>query len=125
MSAPTIIEPADTEEQETSAADTYALGTGIRHSKIMPQSTTASRTLTMVMTVMCYLACLALGSLIVINKAVDSWTSDISSQITVQIKTRKRTENQRPDQQGTGDTAVIGGYHRCRGDERRAGRGIA
>ena len=30
MSAPTIIEPADTEEQE-SAAETYALGTGIRH----------------------------------------------------------------------------------------------
>ncbi len=85
MSAPTVIEPADAEERE-SAAEAYALGTGIQHSKIMPQSTTASRTLTMVMTVMCYLACLALGSLIVINKAVDSWTSDISSQITVQIK---------------------------------------
>ena len=85
MSAPTMIEPVVEEEKET-AAETYALGTGILHSKIMPQSTTASRTLTMVMTVMCYLACLALGSLIVINKAVDSWTSDISSQITVQIK---------------------------------------
>ncbi len=55
-------------------------------SRIMPQSTTASRTLIMVMAVMCYLACLALGTVIAINRAVNTWTSDIASQVTVQIK---------------------------------------
>lgn len=80
--APHIDEPADRD----GPAKGFALATSLRHSTIMPQSTVASRTLTMVMAVMCYLACLALGSLIVINKSVNAWTSDISSQITIQIK---------------------------------------
>lgn len=64
----------------------FTMARRLRHSTIMPQSTVASRTLTMVMAVMCYLACLALGSLIIINKSVNAWTSGISSQITIQVK---------------------------------------
>lgn len=38
------------------------------------------------MTVMCYLACLALAGLIVINRAVDNWDKGLSREITVQIQ---------------------------------------
>ncbi len=57
-----------------------------RTSQIMPDSGVSGRTLTIVMTIMCYLACVALGGLIIINKSIDNWTSDISGQVTVQIR---------------------------------------
>jgi cell division transport system permease protein len=38
------------------------------------------------MTVMCYLACLALAGLIVINRAVENWDKGLSREITVQIQ---------------------------------------
>lgn len=37
-------------------------------------------------TLMCYLACLALGGLLVISRAASVWTADISSEITVQVR---------------------------------------
>ena len=57
-----------------------------RTSQIMPNSGVSGHTLTMVMTIMCYLACMALGALIIVNKSINHWASDISGQITVQIR---------------------------------------
>jgi cell division transport system permease protein len=54
--------------------------------RIMPQSGVAGTALTAVIAVMCYLGSLALGAVIVINKSVNNWTSDISGQVTVQIR---------------------------------------
>lgn len=85
MTDRTVPQPADTADRDK-PAEGFALVASLRRSSIMPQSTVASRTLTMVMAVMCYLACLALGSLIIITKSVNAWTSGISSQITIQIK---------------------------------------
>lgn len=47
------------------------------------------RALTVTMTVMCYLACLAIGALILINSAVTSWTSGLSREVTVQLRQLK------------------------------------
>lgn len=47
------------------------------------------RALTVTMTVMCYLACLAIGALILINTAVKSWTSGLSREVTVQVRQLK------------------------------------
>ena len=38
------------------------------------------------MTVMCYLACLAIGALILIDRAVENWTSGLSREVTVQVR---------------------------------------
>jgi len=54
--------------------------------RIMPQSGVAGSALTAVIAVMCYLGSLALGAVIVINKSVNNWTSDISGQVTVQVR---------------------------------------
>ncbi len=56
------------------------------HNTLMPKVDAPLRTLGIAMTVMCYLACLAIGGLLLINRAVDAWTSDISGQVTVQIR---------------------------------------
>jgi len=52
---------------------------------LLPRVQSPLRTLTVAMTVMCYLACLAIGGMVLIHQAVNAWTSDIASEVTVQI----------------------------------------
>ncbi|MDH3743309.1 MAG: ABC transporter permease, partial [Hyphomicrobiales bacterium] len=53
---------------------------------IMPKVHASLGTLVIAMSVMCYLASLAIGGMLLINRAVDKWTSDISGEITVQVR---------------------------------------
>lgn len=53
---------------------------------IIPPEAAPLKALTVTMTVMCYLACLAIGALILINQAVTTWTSGLSREVTVQIR---------------------------------------
>lgn len=57
-----------------------------RQSAVIPRAQPAIRTLVIAMSVMCYLASLAIGGLILINRAVDSWTTDIAREVTVQVR---------------------------------------
>jgi cell division transport system permease protein len=57
-----------------------------RQSAVIPRSQPAIRTLMIAMSVMCYLASLAIGGLILINRAVDSWTTDMAREVTVQVR---------------------------------------
>jgi cell division transport system permease protein len=58
----------------------------VRKGHIIPPEAAPLKALTVTMTVMCYLACLAIGALILINRAVDSWTSGLSREVTVQVR---------------------------------------
>ena len=55
-------------------------------SPIFPAGAAPLRALTVTMAVMCYLACLAIGALILINRASESWTQGIAREVTVQIR---------------------------------------
>jgi len=57
-----------------------------RQSAVIPRSQPAMRTLMIAISVMCYLASLAIGGLILINRAVDSWTTDMAREVTVQVR---------------------------------------
>ncbi len=57
-----------------------------RASGLMPRSQMPLRTLMIAMTVMCYLACLSIGALVLINRAVNDWSSDIAGEVTVQVR---------------------------------------
>ncbi len=52
---------------------------------IIPRSAAPLRTMTSVMAVMCFLAVLAVGALLLINRAVTQWASGLSSEVTVQV----------------------------------------
>lgn len=54
--------------------------------QIIPKEAASLRTLTATMAVMCYLACLAIGALILINQAVDNWSKGLSGEVTVQVR---------------------------------------
>ena len=53
---------------------------------IIPLTAPPMRTLTLAMTVMCYLATLALGALMLVEAAVSQWTSGVSAEVTVQVR---------------------------------------
>ena len=53
---------------------------------IIPASAAPLRSLTAVMAVMCYLAVLAVGSMILIDRAVSQWAHGLSSEATVQLR---------------------------------------
>lgn len=55
---------------------------------IIPPKAASLRTLTATMAVMCYLACLAVGALVLIDRAVDAWASGLSQEVTVQVLER-------------------------------------
>ena len=59
---------------------------------IIPPQAGSLRSLTVTMAVMCYLACLAIGALILINRAVDNWTSGLSREITVQVRELQQSD---------------------------------
>ncbi len=57
-----------------------------RPGPVIPSQAGPVKSLTVTMAVMCYLACLAIGALILINRAVDNWTSGLASEVTVQVR---------------------------------------
>jgi cell division transport system permease protein len=58
----------------------------LKPGSIIPPEAAPLRNLTVTMTVMCYLASLAIGALILINQAVDSWTKGLTREVTVQLR---------------------------------------
>lgn len=59
--------------------------------QILPRGGTTGRPLQTVMAIMCYLAALALGSALAVNRLSENWTSDLAGQITITIKTTPGT----------------------------------
>lgn len=53
---------------------------------IIPSNVASLRSLTVTMAVMSYLACLAIGALILVDRAVTSWTSGLAREMTVQVR---------------------------------------
>ena len=64
----------------------------MRRPDIIPAQAASLRTLTATMAVMCYLACLAVGALILIDRAVDAWASGLSQEVTVQVRVASDSE---------------------------------
>lgn len=63
-----------------------------REGAVFPKSAQPLKTLTAVMAVMCFLAVLAVGALIMINRAVDQWSRGLASEVTVQVKLATRRD---------------------------------
>lgn len=53
--------------------------------KVIPEATAPHMTLMTAMAAMCYLAVLAIGALLMTSAAVNNWTSQVASEVTVQI----------------------------------------
>ena len=59
---------------------------------IIPSNVASLKSLTVTMAVMSYLACLAIGALILVDRAVTSWTSGLAREMTVQVRQVKSSD---------------------------------
>lgn len=59
---------------------------------VVPAGSVTSRSLTLVITIMCFLACLTAGCVYMINQQASAWLRDIASEVTLQIEPRERVD---------------------------------
>jgi len=58
---------------------------------IVPAGSVTGRSLTLVITIMCFLACLTAGAVYMMNQSASAWLRDIASEVTVQIDVKERS----------------------------------
>lgn len=62
---------------------------------IVPPGTVAGGSLTLVITIMCFLACLTAGAWYMMNQSAAAWLNDIASEVTVQVEAREGADADR------------------------------
>ncbi|MBI1649439.1 cell division protein FtsX [Hyphomicrobium sulfonivorans] len=55
---------------------------------VVPPDSVTGRSLTLVIAIMCFLACLTAGAVYMINQSANAWLQDIASEVTVQVEPR-------------------------------------
>jgi cell division transport system permease protein len=101
--------PTDYDRQDQHLEPVPALDHDLRadeppYAKVAPQTGTAavvpagsvtSKSLTLVVTIMCFLACLTAGAVYMVNQSASAWLNDIASEVTVQVEPRERGDTER------------------------------
>lgn len=59
---------------------------------IVPAGSVTGRSLTLVVSIMCFLACLTAGAVYMINQSASAWMRDIASEVTVQVEPRDKVD---------------------------------
>ena len=59
---------------------------------IVPAGSVTGRSLTLVITIMCFLACLTVGAVYMIRQSANAWLKDIASEVTVQVQPKDGTD---------------------------------
>ena len=62
---------------------------------VVPPDTVTGRSLTLVVSIMCFLACLTAGAVYMINESADAWLNDIASEVTVQIEPKENVDTEK------------------------------
>lgn len=62
------------------------------HAPIVPAGSVTGRSLTLVISIMCFLACLTAGAVYMINQSAAAWLRDIASEVTVQVEAREKAD---------------------------------
>lgn len=62
---------------------------------IVPAGSVTGRSLTLVVSIMCFLACLTAGAVYMINQSADAWLEDIASEVTVQIEPKEKVDTEK------------------------------
>jgi cell division transport system permease protein len=59
---------------------------------IVPAGSVTGRSLTLVISIMCFLACLTAGAVYMMNQSASAWLRDIAGEVTIQIEPRERVD---------------------------------
>jgi len=73
-------------------ADTQTTGSAKQEpatAPIVPAGSVTGRSLTLVVSIMCFLACLTAGAVYMVNQVASAWLKDVASEITIQVEPRE------------------------------------
>jgi cell division transport system permease protein len=62
---------------------------------IVPAGSVTGRSLTLVISIMCFLASLTAGAVYMMNQSASAWLKDIASEVTVQVEGRDKTDGEK------------------------------
>jgi cell division transport system permease protein len=62
---------------------------------VVPPDSVTGRSLTLVISIMCFLACLTAGAVYMINESANAWLKDIAAEVTVQIEPRDGVDTEK------------------------------
>lgn len=62
---------------------------GVGRAAVVPAGSVTSRSLTLVVAIMCFLACLTAGFVYMVNQSASAWLRDVASEVTVQIEPKE------------------------------------
>lgn len=62
---------------------------------IVPAGSVTGRSLTLVISIMCFLASLTAGAVFMINQSADAWLRDIASEVTVQVEPKESVDTEK------------------------------
>src|SRR6516225_4647578 len=82
---PGKLDPGDGPRTRTRRADPNQTA-----APIVPAGSVTGRSLTLVITIMCFLACLTAGAVYMMNQSASAWLHDIASEVTVQIEVKEQ-----------------------------------
>ncbi len=60
---------------------------------VVPPGSVTGRSLTLVIAIMCFLACLTAGAVWMIKQSADAWLKDIASEVTVQVEPQEKVDS--------------------------------
>ena len=86
-------QPASTTLSAPSRARTA--GKDPSNAAIVPAGSVTGRSLTLVVAIMCFLACLTAGAVYLMNQSANAWLRDIASEVTVQLEAREKVDIER------------------------------
>jgi cell division transport system permease protein len=66
---------------------------------VVPPDSVTGRSLTLVVSIMCFLACLTAGAVYMINESANAWLKDIASEVTVQVEPQENVDTAKTVQQ--------------------------
>ena len=72
--------------RNVSAAPSKLKAPGSLSAPIVPAGSVTGRSLTLVITIMCFLACLTAGGVYMVNQSAAAWLRNIASEVTVQVE---------------------------------------
>ena len=86
------LEAADPRPQHHADATDPAAEQRRGQAPIVPAGTVTGSSLTLVISIMCFLACLTAGAVYMMNQSADAWLKDVASEITIQVEPRDGSE---------------------------------
>ena len=84
--------PVDTDLRADERAPAARANPKTGSAAVVPAGSVTGKSLTLVVSIMCFLACLTAGAVYIVNQSASAWLRNVASEVTVQVEARERVD---------------------------------